>query len=61
MSQDEVRVTIRVPRGLYEAVKAQAKADDVTMSHAIRWWLRAWVQGDLSPRPPRGEPEHRDT
>ena len=60
MSKDEVRLTVRVPRELHEAAKAQALADDVTLSQAIRWYLRAWVQGEVVPTPPRSRTGEED-
>ena len=57
MARNEVKLTIRVPKELHEAAKAKAEADDITLSQAIRWYLRAWVQGELSPTLPRSEPE----
>jgi len=60
MSKDEVRMTIRVPRELHEAAKAKAAAEDVTISQLVRWYLRAWVQGETSRILPRSEPEQGD-
>lgn len=57
MGKDEVKLTIRLPRELHEAAKAKAQADDITLSQAIRWYLRAWVQDELSPKLPRSEPK----
>ena len=49
VSKDETRMTIRLPRDLLEAAKSKAQADDVTVSQAVRWFLRAWIQDELSP------------
>jgi antitoxin component of RelBE/YafQ-DinJ toxin-antitoxin module len=49
MPGDEARVTVRVDRGLREAAMARAEQEDLTVSQAVRWFLRAWVQGDVSP------------
>lgn len=54
MSKDDVRLTVVAPKELHEAAKAKADAEDVTLSQVIRWWLWAWVRGDLptpSPQP----------
>ena len=51
--------TFLAPRRLHEAAKARAEAEDVTLSQVIRWWLWAWVRGELpTPTPP--EPEQGD-
>jgi predicted HicB family RNase H-like nuclease len=58
MTGGEVKLTIRAPRELHEAARAKAEAEDVTISQVIRWWLRAWVRGDLpTPSPSEREPE----
>lgn len=49
---NKVRLTVLTPRDLHEAAKAKAAAEDVTISQLVRWWLRAWVDGDLPARPP---------
>ena len=60
MSQAEVRMTIRVPKGLHEAAKAKAKAEDVTISQIVRWYLKAWVQDELFFVVPRSDREPGD-
>jgi predicted HicB family RNase H-like nuclease len=52
---DAVSFTIRIPKELHQAAKERAKADDVTISQAIRWYLRAWVQGEVATLPPKRE------
>ena len=55
--QEEIELTVRTPKDLHRAAKAKAEAEDVTISQLVRWWLRAWVDGDLPTRPPTAEPE----
>jgi hypothetical protein len=49
---DEVRLTIRVPKDLHQAAKGKAADDDVTLSHVVRWYLRAWIEGKAPLFPP---------
>lgn len=49
---EQTKMTIRIPRDLHAAAKARAEAEDVTISQIIRWWLRAWLDGEIPTRPP---------
>jgi hypothetical protein len=60
VTKDEARMTVRMPRELYEAAQAKAKAEDVTISQLVRWYLRAWIQGDTPRILPHSPPEHGD-
>ena len=57
MSGEKVRLTILTPRDLHEAAKVRAETEDVTISQLVRWWLRAWLDGELPTRPPGLEQE----
>ena len=57
MGTETKLLTIRTPKALHEAAKEKAEAEDVTISQVIRWWLRAWLDGDLPTRPPGLEQE----
>lgn len=48
----ETRLTIRLPKELHDAAKEKADANDVTLSQVIRWYLRAWSQGEVPTYPP---------
>jgi len=52
---DNVRLTVLTPRWLHTAAKEKAEALDLTVSQAVRWWLRAWVAGELEAEPPQAE------
>ena len=59
MGSDTKLLTIRAPDDLHRQVKAKAALEDVTISQVVRWWLRAWVDGELPTRPPSlNESEH---
>jgi hypothetical protein len=62
MTKNNIRLTILAPKELHDAAKAKADAEDVTLSQVIRWWLRAWVRGDLptTPSPMGKEPQDDD-
>ena len=51
---DDARITIRVPRDLYEQAKAKAKREDITLSQVLRRCLREWLKGQPE------EPEKED-
>lgn len=38
---------VRIDEALYEAVKAKAKADDLTVSQVVRRLLRVYLTDDL--------------
>lgn len=61
MDSEEARLTVRVPRELHVAAKAKAEAEDLTISQVVRWFLRAWVQDEISPILARSEPEEEST
>lgn len=54
---EQSKLTIRTPAELHQAAKDKAAAEDVTISQVIRWWLRAWVDGEMPTRPPTTETE----
>ncbi len=56
-ASDEMRLTIRIPKELHQAAKDRADAADVTLSHVLRWYLRAWVEGRAPLYPPTGQPD----
>ena len=51
---DDARITIRVPRDLYEQAKEKAKREDITLSQVLRRCLREWVE---NPRKEGPEPK----
>lgn len=55
MGAETKLLTIRTPKDLHEAAKVKAEAEDVTLSQVVRWWLRAWIDGELPTRPPELE------
>jgi predicted HicB family RNase H-like nuclease len=42
----DARITIRVPRDLYDQAVAKAKCEDITLSQVLRRCLREWVKDD---------------
>jgi len=42
----ETKLTIRLSKELHDAVREKTDANDVTLSQVIRWYLRAWSQGE---------------
>jgi predicted HicB family RNase H-like nuclease len=42
----DARITIRVPRDLYDRAVVKAKCEDITLSQVLRRCLREWVKGD---------------
>lgn len=44
------RVAVRVPRGIYELAKTRAKAEDRTLSAALRELLSVYAAGEHSGR-----------
>ena len=60
MEKVNVRVSFQMPIELRDAAQQKAQAEDVTVSQVVRWYLRAWVDGDIPtrpPRPPKAEPD----
>ena len=55
MGSDKVKMSIELPRELRQAAQEKADAEDVAISQVIRWWLRAWLDGELPTRPPGKE------
>ena len=49
MSPEE-RLTLRIEPELKRAAQAKAKAEDLTLSQAVRRFLRAWVAEDEQPK-----------
>lgn len=45
----------RLPTELFEAAKAKAKSEDLTLAQVLRRFLREWVADP--PEPEQGEPE----
>ena len=43
----EHKMTIRVPKELHKAARMKALESDVTLSEAIREFLRRWVKGEI--------------
>ncbi len=54
---DKVRVSFQLSKELRDTAKEKAQAEDISLSQVIRWWLRAWLDGDLPTRPPTLEQE----
>jgi predicted HicB family RNase H-like nuclease len=42
----DARISVRVPRDLYDRAVAKAKCEDITLSQVLRRCLREWVKGD---------------
>ena len=38
------RITVRLPRGLYDKAMAKAKREDITVSQIVRRYLREWIK-----------------
>lgn len=41
------KMTIRVPKELHKAARMKALESDVTLSDAVREFLRRWVEGEI--------------
>ena len=50
----EPKITFRLPQDLYDRAKDKAQSEDVTLSQALRRFLRDWVE-EVEP------PVHPDT
>lgn len=49
-TERRVMLTIdRIPPTLYDAVRAKAKRDGVSLRALVLGWLRAWVDGEKDP------------
>ena len=48
----EPKITFRLSQDLYEKAKDKAQSEDVTLSQALRRFLRDWVTEDEPPAPP---------
>jgi hypothetical protein len=42
----EPKITFRLPQDLYDRAKDKAQSEDVTLSQALRGFLRDWVTED---------------
>jgi Arc/MetJ-type ribon-helix-helix transcriptional regulator len=42
----EPKITFRLPQDLYDKAKDKARSEDVTLSQALRRFLRDWVEDD---------------
>ncbi len=53
MSDSDHKMTLRIPRELHKAARLKAVESDMTLSDAVREFLRLWVAGqvELPPRP----------
>ena len=51
-NMNDARITLRVPRELYDEAKAKAEREDITLSQILRRCLRAWLAGIEVPTPP---------
>lgn len=40
----EPKITFRLPQELYDKAKDKARSEDVTLSQALRGFLRDWVE-----------------
>jgi len=47
MANLEHKMTVRIPRELHKAAKVKAVQSDVTLSEAVREFLRLWVAGEI--------------
>lgn len=54
---EKTTLTIRLPKELRQAATDKAADHDVTLSHVVRWYLRAWVKGTAPLFPPDSEEE----
>jgi hypothetical protein len=43
----ETKITFRLPQELYDKAKDKAQSEDVTLSQALRRFLRDWVTEDV--------------
>ncbi len=55
--ENKTVLTIRLPRELRQAAIEKAATYDITLSHVVRWYLRAWLKGDAPLFPPESEEE----
>lgn len=51
MSKGTTIRNVRVPDELWDAAKAHAAEDNSDVSAAIRWFLQAWIDGEVVPWP----------
>jgi predicted HicB family RNase H-like nuclease len=49
------KMTIRIPKELHKAARMKALELDVTLSEAVREFLRLWVAGDVELLPAQEE------
>ena len=53
---EQTRLIVRIETELYEAVKAKAKTENLTVSQVVRHLLREWLKDD----PPDEEGERQE-
>jgi hypothetical protein len=51
----EPKITFRLPKDLYDKAKDKARSEDVTLSQALRGFLRNWVEDVEPPVHPHAE------
>ncbi len=55
VEQKKVRISFQLPEELRDAAQEKARIEDVSVSQVLRWYLRAWVNGEAGTMPPESD------